>query len=640
MQAFAQTALPFSRGINLTGWFQAGNAYQIQAGQYTHEDFQQIKSLGCDVIRLPINLHAMTSGFPDYRLEPLFLEFLDQAVDYAESLGLYLILDNHTFDPAKATNPNIGPILETVWTQMATHYKDRSELIIYEVLNEPHGISDQQWNTIQMGVVDAIRAVDQDHYIIIGPAGWNSFHNLEDMPVYPQDKLIYTFHFYDPFVFTHQGATWTDPSMGPLSEVPFPYQAAEMPPFPSSLVGSWIESAFNDYHNTGTIANMRSMMDIAVSFRDQRNVPLYCGEFGAYIPNSNNDHRVFYYQQVREYLDDKNIAWTMWDYHGGFGLYLEGGNGLFDHDLNVALLEAMEMNIPPQTPFVEQPETTGFPIYTDQIGDFILESSSNASSVNYYAEDRPNNGKYCLRWEDGTQYQYVGFDLRPNKDLTALNNQGFALDFLFRGTEPLRFDIRFLDTDTGQDDHPWRMRYTVDESIVSYDRKWHHLHIPLSEFTEGGAWEGQYYPPEGKFDWTKIDQLQIIAEYGDMGNTTLWFDNLFVTNLDTAQVLDNSVFEDLVTSVDQDGLDQRIIIYPNPASSHIIIDTGTRLLDGQVTAHSHSYQLLDVTGRILGSGDFKGVTSVDISQFPVGMYLARVFNQDGSIEIQKIFKYL
>ena len=158
----------------------------------------------------------MTSGAPNYALDPLFLEFLDQAVDWAEQLGIYLIFDNHTFDPAVGTDPNIGVILETVWTQMAEHYKDRSEYIMYEVLNEPHDISDQQWNAIQMEVVDAIRAVDQEHYIVIGPAGWNSFNNLAAMPLYTQEKLIYTFHFYDPFVFTHQGAHLDQPINGTI----------------------------------------------------------------------------------------------------------------------------------------------------------------------------------------------------------------------------------------------------------------------------------------------------------------------------------------------------------------------------------------------------------------------------------------
>src|ERR1035437_1959167 len=114
-----QAATPFSRGVNLTGWFQTSGTRQIQFSKYTKKDFQNIKSLGSDVIRLPINLFYMTSGSPDYTIDPLFFDFLDQAVTWAEELQLYLIIDNHTSDDLASKNPNLQTVLTKVWTQMA-----------------------------------------------------------------------------------------------------------------------------------------------------------------------------------------------------------------------------------------------------------------------------------------------------------------------------------------------------------------------------------------------------------------------------------------------------------------------------------------------------------------------------------------
>ncbi|MCI4669450.1 MAG: glycoside hydrolase family 5 protein [Bacteroidia bacterium] len=213
---------PFSRGVNLTNWFQAPNAFQIPFSRYQKSDFEDIKSLGCDVIRLPINLHFMTQAGHDYVLEPLFLQFLDSAVAWAEELDLHLILDNHTFDPAVNTDPNVGEVLTKVWVQMAAHYKNSSDKIYYEVLNEPHGISDVLWGSIQGRVIDSIRTVDKRHTIIVGGSNWNSYRNLQFIPQYSDTNLIYTFHFYDPFIFTHQGASWVGPSMERLSNVPYP----------------------------------------------------------------------------------------------------------------------------------------------------------------------------------------------------------------------------------------------------------------------------------------------------------------------------------------------------------------------------------------------------------------------------------
>ncbi|MCB9250034.1 MAG: cellulase family glycosylhydrolase [Ignavibacteriales bacterium] len=111
-----------------------------------------------------------------------------------------LILDNHTFDPGDNTDPNVEEILIPVWRHMAEHYKDRSQLIYYEILNEPHGISLTKWNTIQQNVINAIREIDSMHTIIVGAANWNSYEDLNSLPIYSDTNLIYTFHFYAPFL--------------------------------------------------------------------------------------------------------------------------------------------------------------------------------------------------------------------------------------------------------------------------------------------------------------------------------------------------------------------------------------------------------------------------------------------------------
>jgi endoglucanase len=363
-----------------------------------------------------------------------------------------------------------------------------------------------------------------------------------------------------------------------------------------------------------------------------------------YIPNSAQPDRVFWYETVRQYLEEKGISWTSWDYHGGFGLFEEGGNDLFEHDLNVSLLEAMGFNVPSQSEYIKQAETAGFPIYTDLIASNFFESSSGESTINYYSQDKPNNDKYCIRWENAAQYQHIGLDSKPNKDLSLLVDQGYALDLMFRGNQPVTFDLRFIDTDTEDpQDHPWRMRFTIDENSVPFDSRWHHMFIPLEDFSEQGAWEGQWFPPEGKFDWADIDRLEIVAEHEDLGSATLWFDNVHITNLDTAQVNDHSVFEDLVTSVQESGLNNSIRVYPNPAYNKLVIER----IDANVSTnsilsshpHSHSiYHLMDNMGRVVISSTFGERVEVDISALPAGVYLVRTMDGMGISETARVLK--
>ncbi|MEL6591378.1 MAG: cellulase family glycosylhydrolase [Bacteroidota bacterium] len=621
----AQT-VPFAKGVNLTGWFQKGSAQEIQFGQYSRQDFVNIQSLGCDVVRLPINLHAMTNGAPDYQLDPLFLNFLDQVVDWAEDLQIHLILDNHTFDPAADTDPAIEIPLVKVWKQMAAHYENRSSLLYYEVLNEPHGIDDQVWGQIQQNVIDSIRTFDQTHTIVVGPANWNSFYNLDAMPVYSDPNLIYTFHFYDPFIFTHQGATWVSPSMAPLANVPFPHHPDSMPSFPASLVGSWIENVFNDYGNSGTVSEVQNLIDIAVNFQQTRNVPVYCGEFGVYQPNSQENHRVFWYEQVKTYLESQNIPWTIWDYKGGFGLFEEGSNELFEHDLNLPLLNALGFNSPPQTPFTINPDSLGLYIYTDFTGPNITDAHSGGT-VNSYSEENPNYGQYCLRWDAPNIYQSLAYDFTPNRDFSVLVDSAYALDLFIRGNQPgTQLDIRFLDTKTSDpNDHPWRIRYVIDETEVNWDSRWHHLHLPLSQFIEHGSWDNnQWYNPQGLFDWTAIDRLEIVAEYADISGT-VWIDQLHITNQDSAIINDSTA-----TSLERISLLDRWRLYPNPGQDQLVVETEW--------VKPSELRIYDVLGRLQFSARFAERQTLSVADLPKGMYLVEVCRSDGTHSTKRWLK--
>jgi endoglucanase len=520
---------PFKRGVNLTSWFQVSSAQQIQFTRFTKQDLINIKSLGCDVIRLPINLHSMTNGEPDYTIEPLFFYFLDQVIDWTEELELHLILDNHSFDPAIDTEPNIVDILIPVWTQMAEHYKERSNLVYYEVLNEPHGISDQIWNNIQQQVIEAIRQVDQKHIVVVGPASWNTYYNLNLMPEYEDDNLIYTFHFYDPFLFTHQGATWTGPSMELVAGVPFPYDAERMPDCPQQLEGSWIESNYVSYRNQGNVARVKYLINIAVDFQTTRDVPLFCGEFGVYRPNSDNEDRVYWYEVVRNYLEEKGIAWTIWDYQGGFGLFEKGTSELFDYDLNIPLIEALGLTAPPQQKFVITPDVNGFDLYLDYIAPNIVNTSwQNEGPLDLYCQDNPAEGEFCINWAGVNQYSCLAFGFSPAKDISVLVDDGYAIDFWIRCDQAnAQIDMRFVDTKTDDpDDHPWRIRYKIDRNTAVLNGQWNHMQIPLNAFTEHGSWDDAWYNPQGKFDWAAIDRFEFVAEYNGLEEIQFFFDNI------------------------------------------------------------------------------------------------------------------
>jgi endoglucanase len=555
--------VPFKRGLNLSGWFQnITSISELNFKQYTRQDLVNIQSLGCDHIRLPMELFDMTGPAPDYKLDPLFYMFIDQVIDWAEELGLYLILDNHSFDPDDEIQPDVIDQLLAVWAQLADHCKNRSDLIYYEILNEPHAISDEVWNEMQQQAIDTIRSYDQVHTIIVSPAYWGNYEHLQLMPDYNDSNLIYTFHFYDPFIFTtYQGAN--------LAGVPYPYNAARMPDLPEELKGTWLEDFYIRYPDEGNDTWIQSQIDEIVQFRDDRQVPVWCGEFGVMIPYCEIEDRVRWLTVVRTCLENNNIAWTMWEYGRGMGIF-ENDREMFEYDVNIPIIEALGLTPPAQSEFQLVPDTAGLIIYDDYLPQRVFRTNWYPNDlVDYYSENSPKEGDYCISWSAADKYSSLGFRFSPIHDLTTLRISSYLLDLWMRSThQNFKFDIRFVDTDNDDpSDHPWRMRFVVDNSVVEWDGTWQHIQLPLTDFTEQGAWDDPtWYDPQGLFDWSSVEYFEIASDYDDMNNIELFIDNIKIVEPEEVQTdtPDSGNPVQLPGTIEAEN-------YPNPFNSSTII---------------------------------------------------------------------
>ncbi len=102
----------------------------------------------------------------------------------------------------------------TIWKQLAEHFASADDSLLLEPLNEPaFKLDADKWNTLLAKLLPIIRAKHPTRCLVVGPAQWNNFRALPKL-VLPEDdrRLIVTFHYYDPFQFTHQGAHWVQGS--------------------------------------------------------------------------------------------------------------------------------------------------------------------------------------------------------------------------------------------------------------------------------------------------------------------------------------------------------------------------------------------------------------------------------------------
>lgn len=344
MEKLKTIPAPFEKGVNFTNWLEYRSAEQINADMFTRQDFCNAKALGCDVIRLPIHFERICRAEDGYTIPQKILNILDNVSAWAAELQMYVIFDFHNATHAESYTPaDVENILNPVWTHLASRYKDASPYIIYEIMNEPHGIDIPVWNAIVERVFRLIRGIDREHWIIVGGADWNSTAAMKTLPDFQDDKVIYTFHFYDPHTFTHQGAPWCH--MERVIGIPFPYDPQKMPPLPENLTEGE-KRCFTQYPENGKLEKVTECFDQYAEFSRERNAPVYCGEFGCFM-SVPDEMRVQWYRIVASLLAERGIPRTSWDYYGTFGIFKRVERGVrprFPEDLNRPLLSALGLN--------------------------------------------------------------------------------------------------------------------------------------------------------------------------------------------------------------------------------------------------------------------------------------------------------
>ena len=158
---------------------------------YTKASIQHItESWGTNVFRA-----AMYVGEEGYSQQPGLKDTVKNIVQWCKELGIYVIIDWHVLtpgDPNAATYNGASPFFE----DMAHFVKDEKH-VLFEICNEPNGVS---WSTVKSyadNVISAIRAIDEHIVIIIGTPTWSrDIHEARRDPVSNPHNVMYAFHFY------------------------------------------------------------------------------------------------------------------------------------------------------------------------------------------------------------------------------------------------------------------------------------------------------------------------------------------------------------------------------------------------------------------------------------------------------------
>jgi len=338
------------KGLNLEGCFEVGygsDASNIWMGYFNDTHFGYFEQIGVDVVRVPMQLgYFLSSQAPNYTLQQAFFDRLDEALALARKHNMSLIIDNHVWGVYDQSGYQY-PCMKKIWEQIATHCKNMGQEVIYELFNEPDGTYwHNNWHTVQGNLIQDIRAIDQNHTIIITPTNYCSIADLPTTGGYKDTNLLYSFHCYFPYEFTHQGATFSHvASLG--GKLHFPYQSGDEQWYYLVTTSQEVQDDVRNYANRGTVSALHAAFAEELNACRQRGAKLFVGEFGtAWSYGMDKQSRLNWLRNVSSYMDVNDIAWTHWDYAHDFGIIntTDPVNFTVPNDVNKDVITALGFN--------------------------------------------------------------------------------------------------------------------------------------------------------------------------------------------------------------------------------------------------------------------------------------------------------
>lgn len=321
----------FRRGVNLGNYLEAPRG-QDWGQSYSTRDFEEIRKAGFDHVRIPIGWQNYTGPGPSFTLEEEIYSKVDLLIQGALQQKLAAIINVHHFDDFTTNPTEHKDRLVSIWTQLSKRYANLPDSMAFELLNEPKDAATTMLlNPIYRELIAVIRGENPTRPIFVGPGQFNRIAELANLNLPEADQnLIVTVHSYDPYFFTHQGASWGDSPIRNLRGVKFPGPPTTplaAPDGASDDLKNWL-TQYNTLPLDRNPCSPQVMRELAADAREWSEYygrPVHFGEFGAYQV-ADVQSRVNYCREYRLAIENAGLTWALWDWSAGFHYWDKGKN--------------------------------------------------------------------------------------------------------------------------------------------------------------------------------------------------------------------------------------------------------------------------------------------------------------------------
>lgn len=314
--------ITYKAGINLGGWLSQYKEFSKEHFDtfIVEKDIEVIAAAGFDHIRVPFDYPLIEKDeAPGIYIEE-GLKYIDVCLEWCRKYQLGMVLDMHHAPGYRFQDIGSNTLFEDIkqqnrfidlWKFLADRYVVEREHIAFELLNEIVEPDSSRWNKLMLECIDGIRSVDPTRWIYVGGNNYNSPDELKNIAKINDEYIVYNFHFYNPFFFTHQKASWTESARLYNRSVSYPGQYEGIEAFVNEHKEFEFMMAFNNLDLNKEL--LKKDLQSAIAFREQKNCQLYCGEFGV-ITHADLESRVRWHKDFVELLSAYEIGGAVWSY--------------------------------------------------------------------------------------------------------------------------------------------------------------------------------------------------------------------------------------------------------------------------------------------------------------------------------------
>ncbi len=276
----------------------------------TREYVQSLAALGFKSVRLPV---AWDTYAVDGRIQPEKIERVAEVVDWILEAGMFAVVNIHwdggwidsdkkeTFPDTHATFSAVAERkFRSYWQQIATHFRDRGERLIFEGLNEETNFSGEgseakayaTLTRVNQLFIDTVRGTggnNAQRLLIVTGYSTDFAKTSSDLYVLPKDsvpnKLFISVHYYTPWTFCglSEDATWgkVKPTWGSAEDV----------------------------------KELEKLFDLMAQFSKKHDIPVYVGEYNA-TEKRESASRVRWLDAVTQAANSRKMVPVLWDTGG------------------------------------------------------------------------------------------------------------------------------------------------------------------------------------------------------------------------------------------------------------------------------------------------------------------------------------